>query len=183
MSPAASLIITRELHLRDRVERAGDPLGQHDPQCGNWRFKSSRPDQTDLIVERSFRGVEPSPEPPAPGYRTLKRASCASTPATIDAAPGVPPTISPPHAHGYPPRPVRNALRRCRSPPSKGACAVPALAGPRLALWPLLSITLAITPERDRPPPHGSMSTRLRDCLVGVRHRVSSVLTLTARES
>jgi hypothetical protein len=43
---------------------------------GNGGFKSSRPDKTDLIVERSFRGVEPSPEPPAPGDRTLKSVLC-----------------------------------------------------------------------------------------------------------
>ena len=34
------------------------------------------PRQTDLIVERSFRGVDPSPEPPAPGDRTLKSVLC-----------------------------------------------------------------------------------------------------------
>ena len=34
------------------------------------------PDQTDLIVERSFRGVEASPEPPATGDRSLKSVLC-----------------------------------------------------------------------------------------------------------
>ena len=31
--------------LRGPTEGVGDPLGQHDQKCGNWRFKSFRPDQ------------------------------------------------------------------------------------------------------------------------------------------
>ena len=41
--------------LRYGMERAGDPLGQHDPRCGNDGLKSSRPDHNKLISTKCLR--------------------------------------------------------------------------------------------------------------------------------
>lgn len=68
--------------LRGPVERVGDPLGHHDPTCGNGGFKSFRPDQIRraATVERAV-GTRRRRTCPAPATFVMTdaadgRASC-----------------------------------------------------------------------------------------------------------
>lgn len=61
---------------RDPLQGRRDPLGHHDTRCGNWRFKSSRPDHNPKLEVQAFPVAVPRSAPApchAPSARTRSR--------------------------------------------------------------------------------------------------------------